>query len=76
VTGAPGDARKACDSNAELPGSRSWSVLRFETTDLGEFAPELEGKIRKEPYRNVAVGACRTSEAAGFARYRIALLFF
>jgi uncharacterized protein YkwD len=76
VTGAPEDARKACDSNAELPGSRSWSVLRFETTDLSEFAPELEGKMRKEPYRNVTVGACRTSAAAGFARYRIALLFF
>jgi uncharacterized protein YkwD len=76
VTGAPADARKACDSNAEPPGARSWSVVRFETTDLNVFAPELEKKIQKEAYRNVAVGACRTSEAAGFARYRIALLFF
>jgi len=76
VTGAPGDARKACDSNAEPPGTRSWSVVRFETTDLSAFAPELEKKIQREPYHNVAVGACRTSEGAGFARYRIALLFF
>ena len=76
VTGAAGDARKACNSNAEPPGARSWSVVRFETTDLNALAPELEKKIQKEPYRNVTVGACRTSEAAGFARYRIALLFF
>ena len=76
VTGAPGDARKACDSNAEPPGTRSWSVVRFETTDLSAFAPELEKKIQREPYHNVAVGACRTSEGGGFARYRIALLFF
>jgi hypothetical protein len=33
-------------------------------------------QIRSEPYRNVAVGACRAREGAGFARYKIALLFF
>jgi uncharacterized protein YkwD len=78
VTGAAGDARKACNSNAQPPGTgaRSWSVVRFETTDLSALAPELEKKLRREPYHNVTVGACRTSEAAGFARYRIALLFF
>jgi uncharacterized protein YkwD len=76
VTGTPEDARKACGKNPGLPGSRSGAVIRFETTDLTAFAPELEKKIRSEPYRNVVVGACRTSEAAGFARYRIALLFY
>ncbi len=76
VTGVPGNARKACDSNAEPPGALLWSVVRFETADLSALAPELEKKIQKEPYRNVTVAACRTSEAAGFARYRIALLFF
>jgi uncharacterized protein YkwD len=76
VTGASEDARKACDADAALPGSHSWSVVRFETPDLSAFAPELEKKIRSEPYHNVAVGACRTRETAGFARYRIALLFF
>ncbi len=76
VTGAPGDARKACNSNAEPPGARSWSVVRFETTDLSVLATELEKKLRREPYQNVTVGACRTSQGAGFARYRIALLFF
>jgi cysteine-rich secretory family protein len=76
VTGAAEDARKACDSNSRVPGARAWSVMRFETADLTVFAPELEKKIRSEPYRNVTVGACHTSEAAGFAHYKIALLFF
>jgi uncharacterized protein YkwD len=69
------DARIACKSNEGVPG-RSWSVVRFDTTDLSKFPRDVEERIRKEPFRNVAVGACRTSEAAGFAHYRIALLFF
>ena len=70
------DARRACDGLAGLPGSRSGAVIRFETGDLGEFPPALEKQIRREPYRNVAVGACRTREGPGFVRYKIALLFF
>ncbi len=76
VTGVPDDARKACDNRVGLLGARSGSVIRFETGDLSEFPLELEKKIRGEPFRNVAVGACHTREAAGFARYKIALLFF
>ena len=76
VTGIPADARRACDGRVGVPTSRSGTVIRFETGDLSEFPPELEKKIRGEPYRNVAVGACRTREAAGFARYKIALLFY
>jgi uncharacterized protein YkwD len=78
VIGTPEDARKACGKNVSVgfPGSRSGAVIRFETTDLSAFDPEVEKRIRNAPYRNVVVGACRTSEAAGFARYRIALLFF
>jgi len=76
VTGTPDDARKSCEGNAGLPKMRSGAVIRFETGDLSEIPPELEKKIRGEPFRNVSVGACRTSEAAGFARYKIALLFF
>ena len=76
VTGMPEEARRACDGRVGLPTSRSGAVIRFETGDLSEFPPELAKKIRGEPYRNVAVGACRTGDAAGFARYRIALLFY
>jgi len=76
VTGSADDARKACDGKAEMKGMGSLSIVRFDTTDLSAIAPELESKIRKEPYGNVTVGACRTSEAPGFARYRIVLVFF
>lgn len=76
VSGATEDARKSCDGNLAVPGVRSGAVIRFETGDLSEFTQELEKKVRSELYRNVAVGACRTPDAAGFARYKIALLFF
>jgi len=70
------EARKACDGLAGMPSGRSGALIRFETGNLSEIPPDLEKKIRGEPFRNVSVGACRTSEAAGFARYKIALLFF
>ena len=76
VAGTAEDARRACDGLVGLPGSRSGTVIRFETGDLGEFPPALEKQIRSEPYRNVTVGACRTHEGPGFARYKIALVFF
>ncbi len=76
VTGVPDDARNACDNGGVMPSSRPGAVIRFETGDLSEFPPELEKKIRGEPYRSVAVGACHVREVAGFSRYKIALLFF
>ena len=69
-------ARKACDKDAGLAGFHSGAVIRFETGDLGEFQPDLEKQIRKQPYQHVAVGACHTREGPGFAHYKIALLFF
>lgn len=76
VSGASEEARKSCNSNAGMPGVRSWSVVRFDAADLSVFSPDLEKKIQSEQFHNVAVGACRTSGAAGFAQYRIALVFY
>lgn len=82
VTGVAEDAdaitlaRKACDKDMGMVGLHSGAVIRFETGDLREFPPDLEKQIRKQPYQHVAVGACHTPEGAGFARYKIALLFF
>lgn len=76
VSGAAEDARKSCDGGFGLSGVRSGAVIRFETGNLSEIPPELEKKIRGEPFRNVAVGACRTPDAAGFAHFKIALLFY
>lgn len=76
VAGSAEGARRACDGLAGMPSGRSGALIRFETGSLTEIPPDLEKKIRGEPFRNVSVGACPTSEAAGFARYKIALLFF
>ncbi len=76
VTGAPDDARKSCNGSVGVPSGRAGAVIRFETGSLNEIPPELEKKISREPFGHVSVGACRTSEAAGFARYKIALLFY
>ena len=76
VAGATEEARRACDGLMGTQSGRSGALIRFETGDLSEIPPELEKKIRREPFQNVSVGACHTSEAAGFARYKVALLFF
>ena len=85
VTSGSQDGRKACYSNFAGPRSgtgsvttvmTSYSVLRFETTDLSVLPPEVDKKVRSAPYRNVAVGACDVSNSADFAQYRIALVFY
>ena len=76
VDGAAEEARKACDGKPEMTGLRPLTLFRFEAPDLAELPPGLEKKIHSEHYRNVTVGACSTREAAGFARYRMALLFY
>lgn len=76
VVGTAEEARRACEGLAGMPSGRSGELIRFETGSLSEIPSDLEKKIRSEPYRNVSVGACRTPDAGGFARYKIALLFF
>ena len=82
VTSGSQDGRKACHSNFAGPRSgtgsvmTSYSVLRFETTDLSVLPPEVDKKIRSAPYSNVAVGACVASNSEDFAQYRIALVLY
>ncbi|HEV2196660.1 MAG TPA: CAP domain-containing protein [Candidatus Acidoferrum sp.] len=76
VSGAAENARKSCDGLTGMPSGRSGALIRFETGNLSEIPPDLDKKIRSEPYRNVTVGACPTAGGAGFARYKIALLFY
>jgi hypothetical protein len=73
---ATDDARKTCEKDAGFAGTGAKRMIRFETADLNELPESIERKIRNEPYSKAAVGACRTSGAAGFTRYRIAVLFF
>jgi hypothetical protein len=69
-------ARKTCERDAGFAGTPARAMIRFEATDLSKLPEDVERKIRSGPYSRVAVGACRTNGAAGFTRYRIAVLFF
>ena len=69
-------ARKTCQSDAGLAGNSAKSMIRFEASDLSKLPEDIERKIRSHANSRVAVGACRANAAAGFSRYRIAVLFF
>jgi hypothetical protein len=73
---ATAGARKTCETDAGFGGTSARAMIRFEATDLEKLPEVLERKIRSEPYSKAAVGACRANGASGFARYRIAVLFF
>ncbi len=73
---ATGDARKTCETDAGFAGTSAKSMIRLEVTDLNELPEGVERKIRSGSYSKAAVGACRAKRAAGFTRYRIAVLFF
>ena len=69
-------ARKTCASDAGFAGSSARAMVRFEVSDLNKLPEDVEKKMRSGPYNKAAVGACRANAAAGFTRYRIAVLFF
>ena len=75
-TNETADARKTCENDAGFAGTSAKSMIRFEATDLEKLPEVLERKIRSGSYSKTAVGACRASRTSGFARYRIAVLFF
>jgi uncharacterized protein YkwD len=73
---ATDEARRTCRSDAGLAGNSPKSIMRFEVFDLSKLPEEIERKIRRHASGRVGVGACRANAAAGFSRYRIAVLFF
>jgi hypothetical protein len=76
VIDATDEARKTCEMEHGLAGPGAKSMIRLETSDLHKLPDDVARKIRDQPNRKAAVGACRANQAAGFARYRIAVLFF
>jgi len=70
------DARKACNSSVAIPGVRSLAVIQFEVPDLNQLPEQLSSAIRRGAYKTAAIGACSVSEAAGFSRFRIAVLLY
>jgi hypothetical protein len=70
------DARKTCDLDRGFAGQRPLSVLRYETVDLSRLPEDVDQKVQSGKYHTAAVGACDAGGAAGFARFRIAILLF
>jgi hypothetical protein len=73
---ATAGARKTCEADAGFAGTSARAMIRFEATDLEKLPEDIERKIRSASYSKAAVGACRANRTSGFARYRIAVLFF
>lgn len=72
----PETARKACDSSVGIPGVNSLMIMHFEAPDLNQLPERIGSAIKKDGYRNAAVGACSVEESNGFSRFRISLLLY
>ena len=73
------DARKTCEmeSGISVPVTQtSVRALRFEVSDLSTLPEEMEKKLRGFSFQKIEVGACGSSNAPGFAHYRITILLF
>ncbi len=73
---ATAEARKTCSMTTGIAGRPPHFMIRYETADLSKFPEEVAKKIRNEVPSKAAVGACSRAGTAGFAHYRIAVLFF
>jgi len=76
LVSATQEARKTCDLDRGWAGQRPLSVLRYETADLRRLPEDVDQKVQSGKYRSAAVGACDAGGAAGFARFRIAVLLY
>ncbi len=75
---ASDDARKTCDleRGVSVSGNRSVQSMRFEISDLSKLPESVERNLRGLSFQKAEVGACRASNASGFAHYRVAILLF
>lgn len=71
------DARKSCELDRGYVGnSKATYIAHYETPDISQLPETLEKEIRSHRYKSAVVGACRQTEAAGFTRFRIAVLLY
>jgi len=72
------DARITCEMDKGISASitRSVQAMRFESSDLSRLPGGVEKNLRGQSFQKAEVGACRVSNAPGFAHYRVAILFF
>ena len=72
------DARITCGMDRGISASmmRSAQAMRFESSDLSKLPESVKKNLRGQSLQKAEVGACRASDAPGFAHYRIAILLF
>jgi hypothetical protein len=70
------EARKTCEMDHGIPGSRALMVVRYEAADLSRLPENLEKEIKSGSYHTAAVGACDPVAAKGSMRFRVAVLLF
>ena len=73
---ASDDARITCEMDRGISASitRSVQAMRFEVSDLSKLPEGVEKNLRGQSFQKAEVGACRASNAPGFAHYRVAIL--
>jgi len=73
---ASDDARITCEMDRGISASitRSVQAMRFEVSDFSKLPESVERNLRGLSFQKAEVGACRASNAPGFAHYRIAIL--
>jgi uncharacterized protein YkwD len=70
------EARKTCETDHGMPGSRATMVVRYEAADLSRLPENLEREIHSGSYHTAAVGACDPVAAKGSMRFRVAVLLY
>jgi hypothetical protein len=73
---ATDEARKTCETDHGVTGSRAALVVRFEASDLSHLPVNLDKEIQSGHYHASAVGACEPASAKEGARFRLAVLLF
>jgi hypothetical protein len=71
------DARRSCELDRDYVGkSKPKYIAHYETPDISQLPETVEKEIQSHRYKSAAVGACPQREAAGFTRFRIAVLLY
>lgn len=71
------DAKKSCDSNKEIAGSRRPGyVARYETSNISILPEDLEKQVHLPQFKSAAVVACPQKEGVGFTSFRIIIALY
>jgi hypothetical protein len=72
------DERAACDFNRGFAANHPPTEMRYDTSSLAKFPDGFEQQLQNGRFRGAVVTACHPSgaSAAGFARFRMAILLF